>query len=78
MYKRQLLCSEDVDEFCLQIMHDYKEKEFKNINSGDLGLETEEEKKIIHERLMAKYLVAGFVTVTTFSVIVAGIFVKFI
>ena len=39
---------------------------------------TEEEKKIIHERLMAKYLVAGFVTVTTFSVIVAGIFVKFI
>ena len=40
--------------------------------------ETEEEKKIIHERLMAKYLVAGFVTVTTFSVIVAGIFVKFI
>ena len=35
-------------------------------------------KKIIHERLMAKYLVAGFVTVTTFSVIVAGIFVKFI
>ena len=40
--------------------------------------ETEEEKKIIHERLMAKYLVAGVVTVTTFSVIVAGIFVKFI
>ena len=40
--------------------------------------ETEEEKMIIHERLMAKYLVAGFVTVTTFSVIVAGIFVKFI
>ena len=32
-----LLCSEDVDEFCLQIMHDYKEKEFKNINSGDLA-----------------------------------------
>lgn len=24
---------------------DYKEKEFKNINSGDLGLETEDEKK---------------------------------
>ncbi len=40
-----LLCSEDVDEFCLQMMHDYKEKEFKNINSGDLGLETEEEKE---------------------------------
>lgn len=40
-----LLCSEDVDEFCLQVMHDYKEKEFKNINAGDLGLETEEEKQ---------------------------------
>ena len=44
-----LLCSEDVDEFCLQIMHDYKEKEFKNINSGDLGLETEDEKKAAEE-----------------------------
>ena len=40
-----LLCPEDVDEFCLQMMRDYKEKEFKNINSGDLGLETEEEKE---------------------------------
>ena len=40
-----LLCTEDVDEFCLQMMRDYKEKEFKNINSGDLGLETEDEKK---------------------------------
>ncbi len=44
-----LLCSEDVDEFCLQIMGSYKEKEFKNINSGDLGLESEEEKKAAEE-----------------------------
>ena len=44
-----LLCSEDVDEFCLQIMGNYKEKEFKNINSGDLGLESEEEKKAAEE-----------------------------
>ena len=44
-----LLCTEDVDEFCLQIMRDYKEKEFKNINAGDLGLETEEEKKAAEE-----------------------------
>ena len=44
-----LLCSEDVDEFCLQIMRDYKEKEFKNINSGDLGLATDEEKKAAEE-----------------------------
>ena len=45
----QLVCTEDVDEFCLQMMHDYKEKEFKNINAGDLGLETEEEKKAAEE-----------------------------
>ena len=44
-----LLCTEDVDEFCLQIMHNYKEKEFKNINSGDLGLATDEEKKAAEE-----------------------------
>ena len=44
-----LLCTEDVDEFCLQMMRDYKEKEFKNINSGELGLETEEEKKAAEE-----------------------------
>ena len=49
-----LLCTEDVDEFCLQILHaadakdaDGKDRsvEFKNVNSGDLGLESEEEKK---------------------------------
>ena len=44
-----LLLTEDVDEFCLQVLRNYgekdKEKEFKNISSGDLGLETEEEKK---------------------------------
>ena len=39
----------EMDEFCLQMMHDYKEKEFKNINAGDLGLETEEEKKAAEE-----------------------------
>lgn len=44
-----LLLTEDVDEFCLQMMRDYKEKEFKNINSGDLGLETEDEKKAAEE-----------------------------
>ncbi len=66
-----LLLTEDVDEFCLQMLHGMTRKieapakaegeegeenetpaeptettvEFKNINSGDLGLETEEEKK---------------------------------
>ncbi len=40
-----LLLAEDVDEFCLQVLREYNEKEFKNINSGDLELETEEEKE---------------------------------
>lgn len=40
-----LLCTEDVDEFCFQMIRDYKEKEFKNVGSGDLGLATEEEKE---------------------------------
>ena len=57
-----LLCSEDVDEFCLQIMRTYPRKdaegkdgtvEFKNVNSGDLGLETEDEKKAAEEATTA-------------------------
>jgi molecular chaperone HtpG len=39
-----LLCAEDVDELCLQSMFQYKEKEFKNVSGGNLGLETEDEK----------------------------------
>ena len=40
-----LLCTEDVDELCLQILREFKEKSFKNVGSGNLELETEEEKK---------------------------------
>ncbi len=39
-----LLCTEDIDEFCLQVVNKYKDKEFKNVGSGNLELETEEEK----------------------------------
>lgn len=40
-----LYLTDDIDEFALQMMHDYKEKEFKSAASGDLELpETEEEK----------------------------------
>ena len=49
-----LLLTEDVDEFCLQVLRQYgekdKEKPFKNISAGDLGLETEEEKKEAEEK----------------------------
>jgi molecular chaperone HtpG len=41
-----MLCLTDsVDEFVMQMLHDYSEKEFCNITSDDLGLESEEEKQ---------------------------------
>jgi len=39
-----LLCTQDVDEFCISSLMDYQEKPFKNVAGGDLGLESEEEK----------------------------------
>ncbi len=46
-----LLLSEDVDEFVLQIMRNYDEKEFRNITGGeDLGLESEEEKEEVKKQ----------------------------
>lgn len=46
-----LLCTQDVDEFCMTAMHNYgadeegkNAKELKNVAGGDLGLETEDEK----------------------------------
>lgn len=44
-----LYLTDDVDEFMLQMLRNYgdkeKEKEFRNISSDDLGIETEEEKE---------------------------------
>lgn len=40
-----LYLTDDVDEFALQMMHDYSEKEFKSVSASDLDLDTEEEKK---------------------------------
>ncbi len=40
-----LYLTDDVDEFALRILHEYDGKEFKSVSSGDLGLESEEEKK---------------------------------
>lgn len=40
-----LFLTDDVDEFAIKILMKYNEKEFKSISEGDLGLETEEEKK---------------------------------
>ena len=40
-----LLCPDDIDEFALMTMGAAGEKQFRNVNSGDLGLSSEEEKK---------------------------------
>ena len=40
-----LYLTDDVDEFSLQLMHDYREKEFKSVSASDLDRDTEEEKK---------------------------------
>lgn len=45
-----LYLTDDVDEFLMQILHDFEEKEFKSISGDDLGLETEEEKKEKEEK----------------------------
>lgn len=45
-----LYLTDDVDEFLMQILHAYDEKEFRSISSDDLGLESDEEKKEITEK----------------------------
>ncbi len=40
-----LYLTEDVDEFALQTLGKYQDKPFQSVSAGDLGLETEEEKK---------------------------------
>lgn len=40
-----LYFTEDIDEFAIRMLMNYKGKEFKSVSSNDLGLETEEEKK---------------------------------
>lgn len=42
-----LYLTEHVDEFTLQMMHDYEGKEFKSVSADDLGLDTPEEKEEI-------------------------------
>ncbi|NBI28542.1 molecular chaperone HtpG [Chengkuizengella marina] len=37
-----LYFTEDIDEFAIKMLMNYKEKEFKSVSSGDLGIEPEE------------------------------------
>ncbi|MBC8589608.1 molecular chaperone HtpG [Wansuia hejianensis] len=36
---------EDIDEFAIKMLMKYEDKEFKSVSSGDLGLETDEDKE---------------------------------
>ena len=45
-----LYFTEEVDEFVAQILRSYKEKDFRSINSDDLGFESEDDKKAIEEK----------------------------
>lgn len=45
-----LYMTDNVDEFCLQMMRDYDSKTFKNVTQGDLDLETEDEKKELEKK----------------------------
>ena len=38
-----LYLTDEIDEFAIRVLMTYKEKEFKSVSSGDLGIETEEE-----------------------------------
>src|SRR5690625_1894950 len=40
-----LYFTEDVDEFAIKMLMNYQEKEFRNVSSGDLCIESEEEKQ---------------------------------
>ena len=42
-----LYLTDNVDEFCLQMMHDLDGKEYKSVSADDLGLDTPEEKEEI-------------------------------
>lgn len=44
-----LYLTDNVDEFALQVLGNYKEKQFKNISQGDLDLASEEEKKEVEQ-----------------------------
>ncbi|UJW59170.1 molecular chaperone HtpG [Bacillus sp. A116_S68] len=50
-----LYFTEDVDEFAIKMLREYDEKEFKNVSSGDLGLDTDEETKDAEDNTPAEH-----------------------
>jgi molecular chaperone HtpG len=45
-----LYFTDDIDEFAIKMLMKYKEKEFKNVSSGDLGIESDEDNKSADEQ----------------------------
>lgn len=45
-----LYLTENVDEFAIQMIAKYQDKEFKNVSAGDLGLESDEDKTALEEK----------------------------
>ncbi|MEA4966287.1 MAG: molecular chaperone HtpG [Oscillospiraceae bacterium] len=56
-----LLFTDPVDEFLQQTMREFKEKEFRNIATEDLGLLSEEEKKAVEEKQESDKALLDFV-----------------
>ena len=48
-----LFLTDDVDEFLMNMLGTYAEKSFCSVNADDLGLESEEEKKMLEEMGLA-------------------------
>ncbi len=44
-----LYFKEDVDEFAIKMLMSYKDKEFKSVSSGDLGIEPEDKRELSEE-----------------------------
>lgn len=40
-----LYFTDEIDEFAIRMLVSYKDKEFKNVSSGDLGIDTDDDKK---------------------------------
>lgn len=59
-----LYLTDEVDEFVVQMLMNYKEKDFKNISTDDLGLDTEEEKKEAEKKAEENKDVLDFVKET--------------
>ncbi len=53
-----LYFTDDVDEFAIRMLMNYKEKEFKSVSSGDLGIEADNETKSTAEESEHKDLFA--------------------